>query len=72
MGLGPEAPISSVAGVWQILSVASGPDQFQPAQFFFPLFSEIPANMQILYKSYLLNRNSECKVFYMKVYQKNG
>jgi hypothetical protein len=70
MGLGPEAPISSVARAWQILSVASGLDQIQPA-YFFSLFSKIPANMQILVNSYLLIRDSEYKVFYMFLDQKN-
>jgi hypothetical protein len=37
----------------------------------FPVFSKIAANMPILQKSYLSNRNSKQKVFYMKVYQKN-
>jgi hypothetical protein len=31
-------PVLSVAGVQQLLSIASGPDQFQPAQFFFSAF----------------------------------
>jgi hypothetical protein len=37
----------------------------------FPVFPKIAANMPILQKSYLSNRNSKQKVFYMKVYQKN-
>jgi hypothetical protein len=37
----------------------------------FSIFRKIPEYVQILLKSYLLNRNSEYKVFYMKVYQKN-
>jgi hypothetical protein len=63
---------SSVARVRQLVSVASGPNQFQPAQFFFfALFSKIPGNMQILLNSYLSIGNSKNKVFYMKIYQKN-
>jgi hypothetical protein len=45
--------------------------RFSPRSFFFSV-SKIPANMQNLFNSYLLNHNSEYKVFYMKVYQKNA
>jgi hypothetical protein len=53
-----------------IRRLRSGPVSAR-AVFILPLFSEIPANMQILFNSYLSNRNLKQKVFYMKFYQKN-
>jgi hypothetical protein len=37
---------------------------------FVSVFRKIAAGVLILHKSYLSNRNSKYKVFYMKVYQK--
>jgi hypothetical protein len=71
LGLGPNPPtaVHRRRAAFSIRRLRSG--QIQPAQFFFSLYSKIPANMQILVNSYLLNRNSEYKVFYMNFYQKN-
>jgi hypothetical protein len=72
LGLSPEPP--RAARRWRatacIHRLRSGPVSAR-AVFILPLFSEIPANMQILFNSYLSNRNSKQKVFYMKIYQKN-
>jgi hypothetical protein len=73
LGLGPD-PLGAARHprtTDTIRRLRSGPVSALVVFFFSLLFSEIHADLQILFNSYLSNRNSKQQVFYMKFYQKN-